>query len=200
MKIQTKYRQKTLEAILFFSSKKGVKNPSKMMMFKLLAELDFRHFQETGLFVTGLKYQAYPKGPVPKSLQDEITTDKKDLVLPEDFKGTLTIQDTEFEDEKGRRHRGFKYIPTRKPNLKVFSPREQRIMVRVADIYRFSSATEASDASHEPGKPWTKTIQMHNVGATINPFEVLDLTKPLTKEIAEERIREREALIYNYGA
>jgi len=29
---------------------------------------------------------------------------------------------------------------------------------------------------------------------------VLDLTKPLTKEIAEERIREREALIFNYGA
>jgi len=165
MKTQTKYRRKILEAILFFSSSNGVNNPSKMMMYKLLAEMDFRHFQETGLFVTDLKYKAYPFGPVPESLQNEIT-DGKNLVLPEDFKGALTVQDTEFEDEKGKKYSGFKYISKRRPNLKIFSPREQRIMGQVAEIYKYSSATEASIASHEPGKPWTKTVKLHGEGFT----------------------------------
>ncbi len=192
------FRQKVIEAMVFFAQKGKLKNPSKMMMYKLLAEVDFRHFQETGLTVTNLRYVAYPKGPVPKSLHEEITKDG-DLVLPDDFASALNIQDTYFEDAQGKKHPGFKYIAKREPELKLFSPRQQGIFKEVAEIYRDSTATEASDASHEQGKPWTLTVKKHGQGATIDPIETLELIKPLTKETAKELLREREALIYNYG-
>ena len=79
-----KYRQILLEAILFFTQKGKIKYPSKTMIYKLLAEVDFRHFQETGQKVTNLKYLAYPYGPVPAEFNNEITCDKE-IIVPTDF-------------------------------------------------------------------------------------------------------------------
>jgi hypothetical protein len=169
-----------------------------MMMYKLLAEIDFRHFQETGLPITNLKYEAFPWGPVPKALHDEITK-KDDLVLPDDFQDSLSVKDLTFMDEKGNKHKGFIYIPRRKPNLSLFSPRQQRIMESVAFIYRNATPTEASMASHEPDKPWTITVEKKGEGAIIEMIETIRLNKPLTTEIASEKMREREAMIFNYG-
>ncbi|HEV7681080.1 MAG TPA: Panacea domain-containing protein [Pyrinomonadaceae bacterium] len=42
-------------------------------LFKLLYFLDFEHYKKTGRSVTGLKYFAWPMGPVPVSLKDEIS-------------------------------------------------------------------------------------------------------------------------------
>lgn len=167
-------------------------------MYKLLAELDFRHFEATGLPVTNQEYEAYPMGPVPKALDKEITKDK-DLILPEDFKSALTIEDTLFENELGKKFRGFKYIAKRDPNLNVFSPRQIDMLNDIAFIYKDSTATEASEASHEPGKPWTITVKRHGVGAMIDIVETTKLDKPLTKDIAKDMMRERQALIHNYG-
>lgn len=169
-----------------------------MMMYKLLAELDFRHFRETGLTVTNLEYKAFPKGPVPEDFQKEITRKNK-LVLPPDFVDSLYCDAVEFIGVDGKEYKGFMYRARRKPNLKLFSPRQQKILQQVADIYRDATATEASDASHERGTPWTITIAKKGERATIDLFETLELIKPLTREIAEERLKERQALIYNYG-
>lgn len=195
---QNKYRQKILEAMVFFSQKGKIRNPSKMMMFKLLAEMDFRHFQETGLPTTNLQHNAYPKGPVADSFFKEITKDS-DLILPSDFESSLIIEKTKFESEDGKIYEGFKYIPKRKPNLKVFTPRQIKILDQVALIYKTSTATEASKASHEPNTAWTKTVKAKGIGAIINPIEVVPLKKPITIDLAKERIRERNALIANYG-
>lgn len=195
---QNKYRQKLLEAIVFFSQKGKIRNPSKMMIFKLLAEIDFRHFEETGLPITNLKHNAYPKGPVADSFFNEIT-EGKDIVLPKDFEDSVSITKTQFEDENGKLHEGFKFIAKRKPNLDIFSPRQIKIMDDVAFIYKIATATEASKASHEPGKPWTKTVESKGKGAIIDYIEVIPVKKPLTIEIAKEMMRERDALIYNYG-
>lgn len=169
-----------------------------MMIYKLLAELDFRHFEATGLPVTNQEYEAYPKGPVPKALDKEITKGK-DLVLPEDFSESLKIENTLFKNELGKKFSGFKYIAQRKPNKKVFSPRQQKLLDDIACIYKDSTATEASNASHEPGKPWTITVKMHGIGAMIDILETTKLKKPLTKDIAKEMMRERQALLHNYG-
>lgn len=160
--------------------------------------MDFMHFQATGLPILNLDYTAFPWGPVPETFHNEITKDK-DLVLPNDFEGALAIQDTEFENEEGKKFPGFKYIARRKPNLGIFSPFQIDIMEQVVDMYKEATATEASKASHEAGTPWALTVQKYGLGATINLLETLALNKPLTKEIAEEMLRERKALIYNYG-
>lgn len=197
-KVKDKYRQKLLESIVFFSQKRKIKNPSKMMMFKLLAEVDFRHFQETGLPVSNLEYYAYKKGPVADSLFKEITFDQE-LILPADFESSLTIEKTQFEDENGKMHSGFKYIAKRKPDLKLFTPRQIRIMQEVAEIYKNATATEASKASHEPDKPWAKTIKKKGENAFIDMLETVDLNRPLTKELAQEKLKERKAIYDNYG-
>jgi uncharacterized phage-associated protein len=184
--------------MVFFAQNGRIKNPSKMMMYKLIAVLDFRHFQATGLPVTNLRYKADRLGPVPEAFHEEITKNE-DLILPKDFEDALTVQDTMFEKENGEKCPGFKYIARRKPNLKVFSPRQQAIMEDIVTMYKDATATEASDASHEPGTPWAITVAKHGKGAIIDLIETLELEKPLTKEMAQERLREREAFIYNYG-
>lgn len=196
--IKDKYRQKLLEAIVFFAQKRKLRNPSKMLMFKLLAELDFRHFQETGMAVTNLEHYAYKMGPVADSLFKEITVDKE-LILPADFKSALSVEKTQFEDKDGKMHNGFKYIAKRKPDLKLFTPRQVRIMEEVADIYKNATATEASKSSHEPGKPWTKTINTKGENAFIDMLETVNLNNPLTKELAKEKLTERKAIYINYG-
>ena len=168
------------------------------MIYKLLAEMDFRHFEVTGLPITNLEYEAWPWGPVPARFHKEITKGK-DTFLPKDFEEALTIQNTVFENEAGKRFSGFKFIALRKPNLRIFSPRQQEIMEEVAEIYKNATATEASLGSHEPGKPWTITVARNGQGAIIDMIDVVELREPLTKEMAQEMIREKRAFTYNYG-
>jgi uncharacterized phage-associated protein len=189
-------RQKLLEAIVYFS--KGIKNPTKMMMYKLLAELDFRHFEETGMPVTNLEYVAWKRGPVPKGLHEEITEGEQ-LILPKDFSDSLGCEKSEIETESGQKIRMFLFRHKRKPNLKVFSPRQQRILKEVAEIYKYATATEASKASHEPGKPWTKTIKKYGrEGDVIDYTDQLTEKSPVSKQEATEMMEEMRAFLSNY--
>ncbi|MCL5020620.1 MAG: Panacea domain-containing protein [Bacteroidetes bacterium] len=167
-------------------------------MYKLLAEFDFRHFQETALPVTDLTYKAFQWGPLPENFHEEITKGDH-LVLPEDFISALQVREESFTDQKGKEHEIFFYVAKRKADLKVFSPRQQKILRDVADIYKTATPTEASKASHEPGKPWTTTVMAKGERAAIDMLETVPLEKPLTKEIAKDKLREYEALLYNYG-
>lgn len=193
-----KYRQKLLEMIVFFSQKRKIKYPSKLMMFKLLAESDFRHFEETGLPITNLKHIAFTWGPVAESLQKEIT-EGDELILPNDFQDSLMVEKNLYTNVVGEKRVMFKYIAKRKANLNIFSPRQIRIMEEVADIYKIADPTEASKASHEPNKPWTRAVKAKGEKAKIDYIEFVPLRKPLTADLAKEMLREREAFIYNYG-
>jgi uncharacterized phage-associated protein len=184
-------RKKLLEAIIFFS--KEVRNPTKMMMYKLLAELDFRHFEEKGYPVTDLEYVAWKMGPVPAKLDRELSHNK-DVVIPDDFTDSLACEKYEFEKRDGSTAHGFKFRAKRKPDLSVFSPREQRILIEVAEIYRHATATEASKASHEKDKPWIKTPEGH----VIDLVETIKLKAPISKEEAREMMRERAAFHRTY--
>src|SRR3990170_4026398 len=88
------YREKLLQAILFFAT--NVHYPSKVKIFKLLFFLDFEHFNETGKSVTNLKYYAFPFGPVPGDLHDEI----EELKVPGDFQKYVVIIPTTTSKEK----------------------------------------------------------------------------------------------------
>lgn len=197
MKNQDRNRKKILEAIVFFSQKGKIKYPSKMMIYKLLAAMDFRHFKETGMPITDLTYKAYPWGPVPEKLQNEMTK-KEELQLPEDFQEALVVEKIKY-DKDGEERIIFNYKARRKPNLEIFSPRQQRIMEEVAEIYKETKPTDASKASHEFDQPWTKTKSKKGVYAEIDFIDVIEV-QGLSPEYLKEMKREREALNYNYGA
>lgn len=70
-------RQKLIEAIVFFTQ--STKWCGSIKLFKLLFFLDMLNFRETGRSVTGLQYTAWPMGPVPISLFEELKAPKPDL-------------------------------------------------------------------------------------------------------------------------
>jgi hypothetical protein len=72
-------------------------------------------------------------------------------------------------------------------------------MEEVADIYKTATAKQASKGSHEPGKPWTIAVQKRGERSTIDLLDDVFLNEPLTKELAEEKLKDKEAMLFNYG-
>jgi uncharacterized phage-associated protein len=192
-------RERLLEALLYFS--KNLKYPTKMMIFKVLAELDFRHFKETGLPVTNLEYSAWKFGPVPEVLNKEFTDKKNDeIIIPADFSNSLTCVKEDWETKKGEPRKTFKFKAKRKPNLEVFTPRQQKILEDVLIIYKTASPSTASKASHEKNTPWYITVKKKGKeGELIDYFDLLDSNSKITKEEAIEMVREVSAFQYNYS-
>ena len=75
--IQDHSREKLLNAVIFFAT--STKFCGKTKLYKLLYFLDFTHFMEVGRSVTGLEYFAWPKGPVPVQLHEEIDDPPDDM-------------------------------------------------------------------------------------------------------------------------
>ncbi|HTR80260.1 MAG TPA: Panacea domain-containing protein [Bacteroidota bacterium] len=195
MESQNKYRKKLLEAMVYFAS--ALKNPTKMMMYKVLAEFDFRHIEQTGLPVTNLEYEAWEMGPVPRELHNEITKGKE-LVLPDDFQKSLYADKEEFIDKvTGETKSKFIFHNKRKADLSVFSPRQVKILEQIAEIYKYTTATNASKASHEYDKPWARTVKKKGEGAIIDYTDQITDKTPLNKEEAEEWRRESLAFKKN---
>ena len=186
MQLNNTYREKLLNAVIFFS--KNVKFPSKLKIFKLLYFLDFKHFKETGKSVTNLDYYALDFGPVPISFYDEIS----DNEVPQDFSKFITI-DPFKSDNTGKK--GGIIKPKSKPNLKIFTPREQRIMKDLADIFRDVDAKVISDVSHFKNHPWDKTRKEKGINKKIDYLLAIDNEANLSLEEAIRMVKEREELL-----
>lgn len=191
-------RKKLLEALIYFS--KYLKYPTKMMLYKVLAELDFRHFKETGIPVTNLEYSAWKFGPVPKKLDEELSDRKKDdVIIPPDFSDWLICIKEEWETDTGEKRKTFKFKAKRKPNLDVFSPRQKEILDNVLTIYKNVKPTTASKASHEKDTPWYITVKKTGKeGEIINYFDLLNSKSKVSKEEAVDMVREISAFQHNY--
>src|SRR5438046_2822902 len=88
--IITHEREKLIQAINFFA--RNTRKFGKVKLYKLLYFLDFEHFKLTGRSVTGLVYYAWPKGPVPVALHNEIDNPQEDLRQAIDF-DTRNVRD-----------------------------------------------------------------------------------------------------------
>jgi uncharacterized phage-associated protein len=196
MKTLPKYRNRLLEALIYFSG--NVKHPTKMMMYKMLAELDFRHFTKAGIPVTDLEYETWEMGPVPAKLHREITIED-DVVLPPEFKDSLVVSKDIFEGKNGKPMKEFAFHPKRKPNLKTFSQVQRDILQEVIDIYKEVPAWMASEASHERNTPWYRAKIALGFYKIINYIDFVDLKAKFDKETAREKISEMKAYIDNYG-
>jgi hypothetical protein len=189
--IQNIWREKVKEAIVYFS--REVRHPSKTMIFKLLAELDFRHYRETGEFVTNFDYYTWPWGPVPRDFFYEIT-EKDDVKVPPDFRDALYIRKS--KNETGTIE--FDWVAKRPPRMKRFSPRQKGILKQVVDIYRTALPSEATKASHEVETPWKITMKTKGEKQLIEPVEVVDAPREL-KEKGQEKKNTMNEFIANYG-
>jgi hypothetical protein len=198
MKTLPKYKKRLLEALVYFSG--SVQHPTKIVMYKMLAQLDYRHYNQTGLPVTDLEYESWDMGDVPAEFHREITQGN-DVILPEFMNEALAVSKVQYEKEDGKIVTEFGFRPRkgRKPNLKVFSRRQQDILQEVVDIYLNVPAWMASKASHEPNTPWKRTVIAEGMNRKIDLIKYADLDKSINLEVAKEKLEEMKALIQNYG-
>jgi uncharacterized phage-associated protein len=134
-------RQKLIEAIVFFA--RNTRACGKIKLFKLLYMLDFQHFAATGRAVTGLVYQAWDNGPVPRVLYDEWLDPEDDLA------SATAVQSERVIDFMRER-----VVPQRAPDISIFTPRELQLLEALAERYRNHTASEMVDATHGKGSPW----------------------------------------------
>ncbi len=128
MKLITHEHEKLRHAIAYFV--KYTKQLGVTKLMKLLYYLDFWHYQETGRSVTGRRYYAWPFGPVPVDVWEEIKG-KADHGL--ELNSTL-IQLPQDDNEETILPKSLK--SNIKFNKDVFTDREFRILEKVAVIFR----------------------------------------------------------------
>lgn len=139
--IITHEREKLIQAISFFAH--HTRKLGKTKLFKLLYFLDFEHFKQTGRSVTGLTYNAWPMGPVPVSLFNEIEAPSKDLTDAVHIE-KKSIQGGEM----------LKIAPKGDFSGSLFSKREMRLLTSLAKEYRDMTADEMIEATHLENLPW----------------------------------------------
>jgi uncharacterized phage-associated protein len=140
-------REKLLNALIYFI--RETKHAHTLKLFKLLNLLDFEHFRQTGRTVTGLDYEAFKNGPVPRSLWKEFQHGGN-----ADLRAAIAMwaEKDEINDAVLRR--------VLKPRVgfdpKYFTKRELKIMERLAFFFQDFKAEDMTEFSHGYKKPWTK--------------------------------------------
>ncbi|MDR3493362.1 MAG: Panacea domain-containing protein [Ancalomicrobiaceae bacterium] len=139
----THEREKLIQAINFFA--RNTRKFGKIKLFKLLYFLDFEHYKLTGRNVTGLTYYAWPKGPVPVDLYNEIDNPPSDL-------------SDAFQIEKRALKENWMLAITPKVDFSGhhFTKREMMIMKNLAEEYRDTDAESMIEATHLENLPWDR--------------------------------------------
>lgn len=188
MEARNRNREKLINAMIFFALNTNRKKIGKTKMSKLLFALDFEHFKQTGRFVTGVKYYAFPKGPYPKEVFEALSARES----PKDIARYLWV--TAMYEEDGE-EKGLLFKVKRKvqPDFSLFSKREIEIMTRLAEIFYDATAKQVTHWSHSRGSPWEQVWQKENRKfAPIEYTYAIDDSSPITKEEAEALLKEEE--------
>ena len=188
MELNNTYREKLLNAVLFFAKK--TKWPSLVKMFKLLFFLDFYHFKLTGRSVTDLDYKALPYGPVPCHFYDEVRNGN----VPDDMKHAIALVPMKVEYDIP----AFEFKAKRKPDLSVFTPREQKILEELAFTFKDATPTQMSEISHLKNQPWDKTIKEKGPNQLIDYLLALDADAKVSVEDAKMLLKEHREMLNNF--
>jgi uncharacterized phage-associated protein len=121
--------------IVFFSQKV---EPFKTKMNKLLFFADFLMFKNTSFSISGIRYEAISKGPVPyrfQSIYEYLANNE-----------IIDIIYTEFP--AGYSGEQFKSKSNRPFNSSLFSEYELQVLDRVAEEFKDTSTSEIVEKSH----------------------------------------------------
>ena len=166
---------------------KNTKHANTTKIFKLLNFFDFEHFRQTGYPAIGLEYETFERGPVPKKLWFQV----KDGNIPQDFKKNLginiNIRERRYNDDIVE----YLFKAKSNPDLTVFSPREIKILDRLATIYQEANATQMSAISHSDEWPWSITMKEKGLYSKIDYMLALNSGEPkIAQELAQELLNE----------
>lgn len=143
-------REKLVNAALYFAL--NTEKFGLVKLFKLLYFLDFEHYKDIGRSVTGLEYEAWKQGPVPPKLNTEIKQGAE-----EDILDALDIDLRSFAQNTKRFYKIT--AKKRRENDKVFTPREEEIMKRLAVDFKHHTADQISEETHLPNTPWSQVFK-----------------------------------------
>ena len=177
-------REKLINAILYFA--KNTNYCGKIKILKLLSELDFTHFKQTGRSVTGLDYSSWEMGPVPAALFNELSGQMRpDLAEAIQIKPIDAFQ---------------KIVPVKKFNSTYFTKREKKLLADFVEIFKNATAEQMMESTHRTGGPWDKTVKEKGLNQPIDYFAALNNdSDSLSLDDATERVRERQEMYETFG-
>lgn len=176
----THEREKLINAIIFFAANTLFLGKTKLC--KLLYFLDFEHYKETGRSVTGMDYFAWPMGPVPVTLYQEVGMPESDMA-----------DKVEFAEKQTRNGKMLTVNPIGVFDDSHFSKRELRIMNSLAKEYANTQAEDMVEATHLENQPWHKIFVEEGNKQKLIPYE-LAIRKQELEEM-KELISEREEFV-----
>lgn len=184
-------RQKLFHAIVFF--RENTKFCHKLKLFKLLNAVDFEIFRQTGKPMTGLLYYAWPKGPVPKELFEELRNPKPDM------RAAMTVHTPPADDPDS--NSALQIYPKIKFDPDCFTPRELEAMERIAEIFRDADGETMSEASHARGGPWHTVAKVQKRLQAVIPYRLILDGRPdsITADQADEIDEETRELAALFG-
>lgn len=156
----THEREKLINAIVYFASNTTQCGITKLM--KLLFLLDFDHFKQTGRNVTGMDYYAYPMGPVPGEVHDELSN-----CLRDDMASAISIV-----PERVVNHTRLTVTAQRPFDSKHFSKRELRILESICNTYRSHLAQQMVDVTHAENGVWDQVYAKGEGNRCRIPYEL----------------------------
>lgn len=185
-------KNKIANVIIYFAKNATPKNKplgiTKLM--KLLFYFDFGFYAQTGLSSTGLKYFAWPQGPVPKDVW--VNLKEKDTNL--DLKNKVRLLPNREDDLSTA------VTTTKKFTSDEFTDLELDLLEKIAFMYKELTAKEISKLSHEKDKPWTITRETKGDKKEIDYS--LAFPPTMTEEDREElndRQRDAEFFLTAFG-
>lgn len=141
-------REKLLAAVHYFAA--NTINCRLTKLLKLLYFLDFMHFEQTGNSVTGLKYKAWERGPVPAEFWREVHNDPGP-----DLRAVVRIIEGEINGRPSK-----KFANIGEPDTSLFTRREKQIMRKLAEEYFRKNAEDMVEATHLEHLPWHQVYEV----------------------------------------
>jgi uncharacterized phage-associated protein len=176
-------REKLVQAVIFFASR--VRKLGKTKLYKLLYFLDFQHYRDTGRSVTGLVYSAWPMGPVPVELHEELKAPK------DDWQGKATFKSIQVA--KGSM---LSVTPESAFDPTHFTRRELRLLEALAVQYRDSDSENMVEATHLENLPWDRVWNAEGRRQEMIPYDYALRTQEYETlaDFASERVELVKAL------
>ena len=134
-------REKLINAAIYFAD--NTQHCGKIKLIKLLYLLDFEHYRQTGVSVTGLEYRAMKMGPVPMALFEEWEALEPDFAEAVDIVPEQVIH---YVRETVRPKRAF--------DDSHFSRRELRLLAQLAERFRQDYSQPMINVTHAERGPW----------------------------------------------
>ena len=174
-------REKLINAAIYFAA--NTRHCGKIKLIKLLYLLDFEHYRQTGVSVTGLEYRAMKMGPVPMALFEEWDA------LEPDFAAAVAIVPEQVID-----YERLTVQPRRAFDDSYFTRRELRLMAQLAERFRTDYSQPMINVTHAERGPWNAIWDNGRGYLERIPYALAIRDEDPNAEIVRDAAAEREGI------